>query len=63
MGAYGGVFVPEWASRVLLGFSLPYSLILLNPKGNRNREKCRHKKENRVLDREVSHKLSRGSQF
>lgn len=61
MGDTEGLLYLGMSYRVLLGFSLPFSLILLNPKGHRNRHKCRHKKENKVLDREVSHKLSRGS--
>ena len=44
--------------RVLLDFNPPFSFILFDPKGNRA-----DKKWNKVLDREVNHKLNRGTQF
>ena len=47
---------PDW---VLLAFNPPFSLIFLNPEGNRGQ----NKEENKVLDREVNYKLGRGTQF
>ena len=48
---------PGGIHRVLLSFNPPFSLILLNPNGNRADKKG----NNKVLDREVNHKLSRGT--
>ena len=45
--------------RVLLHFSLPFSLMLLNLE----KRQVQNKKENKVLDREVNYKPGRGTQF
>ena len=48
---------PGGVHRVLLSFNPPVSLILLNPNGN----SADKKGNNEVLDREVNHKLIRGT--